>query len=449
MVLVRNVVVGMLLLCAVVPSWAVAAEDEGDLKTTIEAMKQRLRDQDRRIAELETHQATSQPTTEQIKQVVREMKADTKEGLGMPTWWDGVKLIGDFRLRYHGDYYDFRNANGTPKADRNRARFRLRVGLTKTWLDGQLETTFRLASGDSNDPTTTNQTLTGDYSKKIVWIDLAYAKYAPKAIKGLAIIGGKMITPWVTNDIFFDTDVNPEGFWAEYKAPKIADFVEPFVGSGFFILNENSTAGDATAGIFQGGVKMEAIKNIKYTVAGIYQDYARYDTTATGNSNVVFARGNDYPLNLIPRFRVAGVSNNLEFPVFNKPLVLIGDWAHNCGENDPMHQYSGQNNAYCAGLNYGVNKKKGDWSLKYRYAYIEADSMPGYFTDSDFGYANRKGHVFGGMYNIMDNLTIGPTLYFTQPIFAPTTTTATTVPLNGNPNEKLTTTLFVDLVWKF
>jgi len=35
----------------------------------------------------------------------------------------------------------------------------------------------------------------------------------------------------LTNEIFWDTDVNPEGLWAEYKAPNLGNF-EPFIGAG-------------------------------------------------------------------------------------------------------------------------------------------------------------------------------------------------------------------------
>ncbi len=129
---VRNVVLGMLLLCALVPSLAVAAEDEEDFRTTVEALKQRLRDQDRRIAELEARQATSGPTTvesqkEQIKQVVREMKADTKEGLTTPSWLEGLKFAGDLRLRYEYNGFNWGSMADSEKKDRHRARYRLRV----------------------------------------------------------------------------------------------------------------------------------------------------------------------------------------------------------------------------------------------------------------------------------------------------------------------------------
>ncbi len=437
-----RIVAGMLLVFVLVPSWAVAADTrDEDLRQTIEALKQRLQDQERRIAELEAKQAaTSSPASdqkEQIRQVIQEMKADAKEGLGPPSWLENLKLFGDLRLRYAGQYYKWNKANGEPKKNFNAARFRLRAGLTKTWLDDQLEVTFRLASGSDNAPTSTNQTLTDDFQKKPVWIDLAYARYAPQAVKGLTLIGGKMNTPWVTNEIFIDTDVNPEGFWAGYKLAKMG-FVEPFVGAGYFFLHDSADTTSVTLGVYQAGAKFQITHSVKYTLAGIYQDYMDYAVDPNARPN-----GNDSPLTLIPNFRVLGVSNALEFPLHGLPVTLSADWSHNCSEEDPTAKYQNQNNAYAAGIKLGQNKKKGDWSLRYRYARVEADALPGYFVDADFGYANRQGHIVGGAYNILDSLTAEATVLLTEPTFTPTSTSG------ASPAEDKTTTLLLDLVWKF
>lgn len=417
-------------------------ENPDDTKTTIEALKQRLRDQDRRLSELEAKQATSAATTQaaaqrdEIKKLIQEMNADAAQRSPMPGWLDNLKFAGDLRLRLETQSFNWGpTASDDDKKERNRARFRLRFGFVKTWLDDQLETGFRLASGSDNSPTSENQTLDGNYSKKDVWIDLAYAKYTPKDFKGFMITGGKMKTPWNTNELFFDSDINPEGIWAEYtlnnKSP-----VQPFIGAGFFSLKESADV-DTTAAIYQAGIKAELAKNVKYTVAGVYQAYDNYATSgATPN-------GNDSPLSRVPEFRVIGLNNSMDFMALGRPLSLFADVAHNCGADDTTTKYEGQDNALATGVKYGQNKKKGDWSVKYRYAYIEANSMPGYFVDSDFGFANRKGHVIGGEYNLLDSLTFGVSVYLTEPVFSPTTTTA------SSAFEDMTTTVMADLVWKF
>jgi hypothetical protein len=444
----------LLMACLAAPSLAQSKEDQEDLKTTVEALKQRLKEQDRRmkeqdarLAELEESKrtASTQPATqstqaiqrEAIKEVLAEMKADADKRTAMPGWLDNLKFSGDFRLRYEYNGFNWGNEEDSEKKDRNRARFRLRVGATKTWLDDQLEVGFRLASGSDNDATSTNQTFTQDFSKKPVWIDLAYAKYTPKDLKGLSIIGGKMTRPWVDNDIFFDSDVNPEGFWAEYKAPKMGR-LEPFVGAGYFVVNESADDEDATMFMGQAGVRAEITKDVKYTFAAKYQEWTDY--YASGAT----PRGNDKPLSRVPGFRVINLSNNVDIAsVFGRPLNLFADFAHNCGEGDETADYQGEDNAFATGVKYGQNKKKGDWSLKYRYAFVQANALPGHFVDSDFGFANRKGHVLGAEYNLLDSLTVGVDVFLTQPIFSPTTTSG------SSAFEDMSTTVMANLVWKF
>jgi hypothetical protein len=439
--MIRRIALAAGIVLGVVSSASGAAAENGeDLHVVIQALQERVEAQDRRIADLEAKLAATQDDPsdqkEQIRQVIREMKADKKEGLGGPSWLENLTFFGDLRLRYEAGYYDWDKSDGHAKKDLHRARFRLRIGATKTWLDDQLEVTFRLASGSDEHPTSTNQTFDDDFQKKKVWIDLAYARYSPASVKGLKIIGGKMKTPWTTNEIFLDTDVNPEGFWAEYVVPKLG-VVQPFVGAGFFVLQESADGTDATLGVYQVGTKVDIATGVRYTVVGFYHDYDAYSQSGA------LARGNDSPLMMVPEFRIVGVSNAVEFPLCGRPATVFADFAHNCGEGDATDEYHGQDNAFATGIQLGQNKKKGDWSLKYRYAYIEADSLPGYFVDADFGYANRQGHVFGGTYNLMDDLTVGATVRITQPIFSPTTNSG------SSADENITTTFQVDLMWKF
>src|SRR5258705_5416432 len=62
----------------------------------------------------------------------------------LPKWLDMITPFGDLRVRHEGFYEDGLVA-------RNRFRFRARVGLTVTPSE-EASATFRLASGDPNDP---------------------------------------------------------------------------------------------------------------------------------------------------------------------------------------------------------------------------------------------------------------------------------------------------------
>jgi hypothetical protein len=363
----------------------------------------------------------------------------------LPSWLDNLKFSGDFRLRYQFDGYNWGNTEDKEKMDRHRARARLRFGFEKTWLDDQVAVGFRLASGDSNANNSTTQTLGASWTKKPIWIDLMYARYIPKDADGknlgLMVTGGKIIKPWVANEIFWSSNVNPEGFWAEYRVPKITlsgpVAIQPFVGVGWFILNEQSNNKDAQMFIVEAGLRTDITKDIRWTLAANYQEWKMYRLGGLA------AGGNAMPLRHIPGMRVGTLSNQVDVAdVFGKPLNLFGDVAYNFGEDDDREGYENRNTAVALGARWGQNRKKGDWSLKYRYAYIEANALPGAFVDSDFGFANRKGNVFGAEYNLLDSLSIGVDLYINHPVHAPTT-------VNNSRHEDRTITAMATLLWKF
>lgn len=113
---------------------------------------------------------------------------------------------GDFRLRDE----PFFGGPSNQSLDQNRERFRLRFNVTAK-LNDDFGGGFSLASGDINDPTSTNQTATGFYTRKAIAIDKAYVDYSPRGFHVLTLIGGKFGYPWYNTELTWDKDLNPEG----------------------------------------------------------------------------------------------------------------------------------------------------------------------------------------------------------------------------------------------
>jgi len=132
---------------------------------------------------------------ERIRNLERQIK-----GLGP------ISFSGDVRLR--GE--PFFGGPTDQSMDRARARIRVRFNALAT-LGSQFRTGITLASGDINDPTTTNQTLTGFYTRKTVALDQAFAEYTPDGFKNLTLVGGKFRYPWFNTELTWDKDLNPEG----------------------------------------------------------------------------------------------------------------------------------------------------------------------------------------------------------------------------------------------
>ena len=117
-----------------------------------------------------------------------------------------ISFSGDVRLRAE----PFFGGPSDESLERAHGRVRARFNALAT-LGEQFRTGFTLASGDINDPTTTNQTLTGFYTRKAVALDQAFVEFTPKDFKPLTLTGGKFRYPWYNTELTWDKDLNPEG----------------------------------------------------------------------------------------------------------------------------------------------------------------------------------------------------------------------------------------------
>jgi len=162
-------------------------------RTRDSATPQQDASQGQNASQAQTVQAGS--SDERIRNLERQIK-----GLGP------VSFSGDIRLRAE----PFFGGPSDESLERARARVRARFNALAT-LGSQFRAGFSLASGDINDPTTTNASLTGFYTRKPVGIDLAFIEYTPERFKNLTLVGGKFRYPWYNTELTWDKDLNPEG----------------------------------------------------------------------------------------------------------------------------------------------------------------------------------------------------------------------------------------------
>jgi hypothetical protein len=201
---------------------------------------------------------------DQIKQelmaAAREEKWSEKE---YPDWTSKIRPFGDIRVRFQGDYFPDGNDNsgaypnfnaintGQPfdtsgnqfspqyNVDQDRERFRLRARLgTDVMIGDGFNAGFRIATGDSNTPTSTNQTLGssgGNFSKYAVWLDRAFLSYdaGPGDGQELTFLIGRFDNPFFSTDISWDNDLGFDGLAMRGKV-KINDSVSTFFTAGYF-----------------------------------------------------------------------------------------------------------------------------------------------------------------------------------------------------------------------
>ena len=117
-----------------------------------------------------------------------------------------LSFSGDIRLR--GE--PFLGGPTDRSLQRIRGRVRARFNVTAD-LGEQFRAGITLASGDVNDPTSTNANLTGFYTRKAFALDQAFVEFKPKQFKPLTLVGGKFRYPWYNTELTWDKDLNPEG----------------------------------------------------------------------------------------------------------------------------------------------------------------------------------------------------------------------------------------------
>jgi len=183
-----------------------------------------------------------------------------------PDWTSKFRPFGDIRARYESTFYgkgndsatgSFTNFNaintGPPlKSDpyglnyypqynvdqnRQRARIRARVGSDIMLGDG-FNGGFRIGTGDSNTPVSTNQTLGasgGNFSKYAIWLDRAFMSYdaGPGDGQELVFLLGRFDNPFFSTDVQWDEDIGFDGLAVRGKA-KLNDQASTFFTAGYF-----------------------------------------------------------------------------------------------------------------------------------------------------------------------------------------------------------------------
>jgi len=139
-----------------------------------------------------------------------------------------LELFGDLRLRY--EYRGGRLPSNDPDhpndwQERERERYRLRIGLRGTVLDDwffgvRLETSASARSTNvtfGGDTSTTSPGGGGPFAKGDdgVFVGQAYGGY--KGFPGFTFTGGRMPNPFVTTRMVWDDDINPEGLAEQWK----------------------------------------------------------------------------------------------------------------------------------------------------------------------------------------------------------------------------------------
>lgn len=381
------------------------ADEISDLRSQLQQQYEQMQQMQQRLSQLEAAQKQQDAAVAKLEE-----SGPLPENL---KWLEKIKLYGDFRYRY-----EMVDEEGTD--NRNRSRIRARLGLN-AGINDEMDLGFRLATSEvwgdketSGDPVSTNQTLDDAFSKKSIWLDLAYFNWHPACIPGLNVIGGKMEIPFYRvggSQLIFDSDLTPEGLALQYTG-SWTDQTSWFVNAGGFWADEVKSGADASLWGLQAGLK-HTWQDKSYLLGGAslysfgniegHRAFVTVDGKDKffGNSSSGGLYANDY--NLTELFSEYG------FALGPKPAAVFADYAVNTAA-------ASEDAGWLVGAKYGKCKDIGSWELSYDYRDLEADAVVGAFSDSDFigGGTAGRGHRIGAAYQLAKNTQAGLTYFMNE-----------------------------------
>jgi len=356
-------------------------------------------------------------TTAEAQQVKvetqEEMKKTVVQGINetMPVL-SQTKFTGDLRLRYQTS-----ETTTTSETKTGIYRLRLRYGF-ETPINDWFKIGFRMASGSSADPSSTNQTEQDAFSKRALWIDRAYVQYTP--LPWLGITGGKMPNPFYTTDLVWDSDIVPEGLLATFTPSIPGGAIKPFACLGYFPVQEDK-AGVYDASLYAAQVGLTAMpfgKPLKVAV-GTYNftklkgqkrdvispNYKKEGNTLDGTGAFVY----DYtPI----QYGAEYTPWTFDLAGHAMPVKVYVDFVDNTASG--VRDTAGR----LYGIKIGDVQKLWDFQVDYNYRKLEADAIPVFISDSDFhgGGTNSEGSKVNIKMGLGRNAALGVTYFDTRAV---------------------------------
>jgi hypothetical protein len=315
-----------------------------------------------------------------------------------PSPLDHLHLNGDFRLRYEANSAD----DPLPSWDRwvLRGRFAARYDLTDDLALGA-----RLATGDPDNPRTTDVTLSDFAGDLDVSLDQAYFAYNGT---NSMLTGGKFAKPFSSTELVWDGDVNPQGLGGYFNFLTRDNWSLRFSGL-YFVVNENTLADSSDMLGGQMSLDFQSASDWTTSIHLGYFDYEMglLDPSLPGGSrgNTVTPEGTHY----ISDFNLLDASGTITYGGFGNrwKLWLTSDYVKNLGAEIP------QDSGYGADLFAGSLAGKGHWLLRYGYAQTGTDAVLGLYSHDNIVYpTNYRMHTISADYALSENAFVGLTNYF-------------------------------------
>ena len=366
-----------------------APETIDALRTELAELKAEQVERDRRIQRLEDAlqriaggPATSQPVAATPSAVAPTASGSTSAPASTPAAAPAttsaaiasrLKVSGDLRLRGQGDWSD----DDAP--DRGSMQIRGRLGATFA-VNDRVTVGARLATGDADDPNSTDVQLSNWLDDLDVSLDMAYVQFN---FDKLTLYGGKFANPFVRSDLVWDGDVNPQGIGAIWR--------QPLAGGGTlranglaFVVDEQAAGSDSTMLGAQLGYTSAKRGDWTFDANAAYYHYA-LGSTAGADSGDFRSNLRNPDGSYLSQFHLANVLVGTTWSGLGEqwPLRLGVDYVHNTGAATDA------DTGYGADLSLGKASAPGDWRFTYGYSMAQADAVLAAFSHDNIGFGTN------------------------------------------------------------
>jgi hypothetical protein len=372
----------LLLASSLTPAAAAPADDIAELKAAVEALRAEQARAQARIAELEGALASQRETPVAVAAAPTVSSEPSR-----------LSLSGDMRVRYESNF----GVAGARDRDRGVLRARLRAAYA---VNDWLTVGGQLATGDPDDPNSTDMTLSNFDDDLQVSLDQAYIRLTPG---DLQVHLGKIPQPFVRTELVWDGDVSPQGASAAYSADLGGVKVK---ATGLYFMVDESVAGPDSR-MIGGQLSMQTPSApIQAELAVGYFDYS-LRSVAGGDAgdfrSNLFAGGR-----YLSDFNLLDVIAALTWNGLGEkwPVRLVGDYVHNYGA------VTNADTGFGVDLLVGRASKPGDWRFTYGYAEAEADAVLAAFghDNTNIG-TNYMQHTLAIDFVPQHNLVLNATYY--------------------------------------
>ena len=335
----------------------------------------------------------------------------------LPKWLEKLTPFGDVRVRDDGFYANDLNA-------RTRFRVRARLGLNVNVSD-EVGATVRLASGNVDDPISTNQTFERAFTRKPVNLDQAYLTLKPGKSLGLepgwvTLTAGKFgVNAYRVSELVWDDDLSLEGATEtlnlvdqregllrllkvnafQWVVDEVANAGDPWMGGGQVVADTVLGDNGPTLTVAFADFHYEGLDQVARKFLNQYNDpptNSKPNSSYNGqlpNSNSVVKDANGKVLGYESGFNVVNGGGELNFAdVFGVAAGLFGEVAYNT-------QADSRNTGFATGVGIGKAgrdwyhnglKNPGDWAISYTYERVAKDAVFGAFSYDDLNYVRAE-----------------------------------------------------------